>query len=77
VLSEGIRIENRFCRGDCTRLCLVSSAAAETCIASQYGVGDGYHGRRTASGARFNTIARDPFTVAHKSPPFGTWLTII
>jgi rare lipoprotein A len=27
----------------------------ETCIASQYGVGDGYHARRMASGARFNT----------------------
>jgi rare lipoprotein A len=53
-----------------------SSAASETCIASQYGVGDGYHGRRTASGARFNTYARDPFTVAHKSLPFGRVVTI-
>jgi rare lipoprotein A (peptidoglycan hydrolase) len=26
----------------------------ETCIASQYGVGDGYHGRRIASGEGFN-----------------------
>ncbi|MDR6663274.1 rare lipoprotein A (peptidoglycan hydrolase) [Tardiphaga robiniae] len=31
----------------------------ETCIASQYGVGDGYHGRRTASGGRLNTYAAD------------------
>lgn len=53
-----------------------SSAASETCVASQYGVGDGYHGRRTASGARFNTYAQDPFTVAHKSRPFGSVLTI-
>lgn len=57
--------------------CLVSSAAAaEICEASQYGVGDGYHGRRTASGARFNTFARDPFTVAHKTLPFGREVTI-
>jgi rare lipoprotein A len=27
----------------------------ETCTASQYGVGDGYHNRRTASGERFDT----------------------
>ncbi|KRR18141.1 hypothetical protein CQ13_35375 [Bradyrhizobium retamae] len=51
-------------------------AHAETCIASQYGVGDGYHGRRTASGTRFNTFARDPYTVAHKSRPFGSSVTI-
>jgi rare lipoprotein A len=53
-----------------------SSAAAEICEASQYGVGDGYHGRRTASGARFNTYAADPYTVAHKTRPFGQVLTI-
>ncbi|MET4719383.1 rare lipoprotein A [Bradyrhizobium japonicum] len=40
------------------------------------GVGDGYHGRRTASGARFNTFARAPFTVAHKTLPFGRGVTI-
>lgn len=63
--------------------CLVASASsAEICTASQYGVGDGYHGRRTASGARFNTYAGasgrqdDPYTVAHKTRPFGTVLTI-
>jgi rare lipoprotein A len=53
-----------------------SSAATEICTASQYGVGDGYHGRRTASGARFNTYARDPFTVAHKTRPLGSSVTI-
>ncbi|MCK1684230.1 septal ring lytic transglycosylase RlpA family protein [Bradyrhizobium sp. 147] len=53
-----------------------SSAVAEICQASQYGVGDGYHGRRTASGARFNTFAADPYTVAHKSRPFGSVVTI-
>ncbi len=42
--------------------------AAETCTASQYGIGDGYHGRRTASGERFNTYA---LTAAHRTRAFG------
>jgi rare lipoprotein A len=37
---------------------------AETCIASPYGAGHGYHGKRTASGAFFNTYATSPYTVA-------------
>jgi rare lipoprotein A (peptidoglycan hydrolase) len=37
----------------------VTMTREETCIASQYGVGDGYHGRRTASGGRLNTYAAD------------------
>ncbi|WP_409188466.1 septal ring lytic transglycosylase RlpA family lipoprotein [Bradyrhizobium sp. RDM4] len=40
---------------------------AEVCVASQYGVGDGYHGRRTASGRVFDTYARDPYTIARPS----------
>ncbi|MGY3359730.1 rare lipoprotein A [Bradyrhizobium sp. GM0.4] len=56
--------------------CVATSARAETCIASQYGVGDGYHGRRTASGAVFNTYASNPYTVAHKTHRFGTVLRI-
>jgi hypothetical protein len=32
----------------------VTMTKEETDIASQYGVGDGYHGRRTVSGERFN-----------------------
>lgn len=36
---------------------VVIPARAETCVASQYGVGDKYHGRKTASGERFNTYA--------------------
>jgi len=58
----------------CCAVCV--PASAETCEASQYGVGDGYHGRRTASGARFNTYADDPFTVAHRRHAFGTMLMI-
>lgn len=50
-----------------------SQAEAETCIASQYGVGDGYHGRKTASGERFNTHA---LTAAHRSKPFGSMATV-
>jgi peptidoglycan lytic transglycosylase len=48
----------------------------ETCEASQYGVGDGYNGRRTASGLIFNTHADNPYTVAHRSRPFGSFVTI-
>jgi rare lipoprotein A len=57
-------------------LCVPSIAYAETCIASQYGVGDGYHGRRTASGERFNTYATKPYTVAHKTRALGSFVTI-
>lgn len=44
-------------------------AGGETCIASHYGVGDGYGGRKTASGERMNPSA---MTAAHKSRPFGS-----
>ena len=48
---------------------LASPSVAETCIASQYGIGDGYHGKRTASGERFNTYA---LTAAHRTRRFGS-----
>ncbi len=38
-------------------LCAPSLAYAETCIASHYGVGDGYGGRRTANGEIMNPRA--------------------
>lgn len=44
-------------------------ARAETCTASHYGIGDGYGGKRTASGERMNPQAK---TAAHKTLPFGT-----
>lgn len=50
-------------------LCAATPAYAETCIASQYGIGDGYHGKRTASGEIFNTYA---LTAAHRTRPFGS-----
>lgn len=37
--------------------------------ASFYGDGDGYHGRKTANGERFN---KNKLTAAHKTIPFGT-----
>jgi len=55
-------------------LCCASSiASAETCTASQYGIGDGYHGKKTASGERFNTHA---LTAAHKTKGFGSHGTV-
>lgn len=51
----------------------VGSARAETCVASHYGVGDGYGGRRTASGERMNPQA---MTAAHRTRPFGSMLTV-
>jgi rare lipoprotein A len=53
--------------------CVAPSARAETCIASHYGHGDGYGGRRTASGERMNPLA---MTAAHRTRPFGTMLTV-
>jgi rare lipoprotein A len=50
-------------------LCLAVPAQAKTCLASHYGVGDGYGGRKTASGERMNPRA---MTAAHRSFPFGT-----
>jgi rare lipoprotein A len=55
---------------------LATPSHAESCIASQYGVGDGYHGKRAADGSRFNTYASSPYTVAHKTRPFGSYVTI-
>lgn len=54
-------------------LCVSFGAHAETCVASQYGVGDGYHGKRAADGSIFNTYA---MTAAHKTLRFGTVVTV-
>lgn len=48
-------------------------ANANTCVASHYGVGDGYSGRKTASGERMNPHA---MTAAHRTLPFGTRLRV-
>jgi rare lipoprotein A len=54
-------------------LCLPTLAHAETCIASHYGVGDGYGGRRTASGEIMNPRA---MTAAHRTRAFGSHVTV-
>jgi rare lipoprotein A len=47
-----------------------AQAAAFQCgQASHYGIGDGYHGQRTASGQRFDAYA---MTAAHPSLPLGS-----
>ena len=45
------------------------AALAESGVASIYGNGDGYAGRKTASGERMNPRA---LTAAHRSLPFGS-----
>lgn len=54
-------------------LAAVVPASARTCVASHYGVGDGYGGKRTASGERMNPNA---MTAAHRTLPFGTRLRV-
>lgn len=56
----------------------VIPARAETYIASQYGVGDGYHGGPVACRGygRFNTYATSPYTLAHKTRPCGSSVTV-
>lgn len=51
----------------------LSAAHAETCIASQYGTGDGYGGRRTASGEIMRPSA---LTAAHRTRGLGSTATV-
>ncbi|MFN3664666.1 MAG: septal ring lytic transglycosylase RlpA family protein, partial [Sediminibacterium sp.] len=46
-----------------------SRKITENGMASFYGAGDGYHGRKTANGEIFN---KNKLTAAHKTIPFGT-----
>lgn len=49
-------------------------AAARQCtVASHYGVGDGYHGRPTANGERFNAYG---VSAAHPYLPLGSRLLV-
>jgi rare lipoprotein A len=50
-----------------------AKAASGCSLASHYGVGDGYHGQRTAIGERYNAYGK---SVAHKWLPFGTRLRV-
>lgn len=55
-------------------LCAVATQShAETCIASQYGTGDGYGGRRTASGEIMRPSA---LTAAHRTRALGSYVTV-
>jgi rare lipoprotein A len=52
----------------------IGGAFAATCMASHYGVGDGYGGKRTTSGERMNPQA---MTAAMRSPqPFGSHVRV-
>ncbi|MCB8822980.1 septal ring lytic transglycosylase RlpA family protein [Microvirga rosea] len=50
----------------------VADKAFQSGTASWYG--PGFHGRRTASGERFNSFA---MTAAHRSLPFGTKVRVV
>ena len=58
-------------------MCLTSNSFAGNIsygIASNYGRGDGWHGKKTASGVKFNTYA---MTAAHRTLPFGTKVRVV
>lgn len=56
---------------------MVMTRAGEECTASQYGVGDRYNGRPTASGEIFDTYRTVPHpTAAHRDLAFGTLVTV-
>lgn len=61
----------RFLLASLVLACLVSLAHAETCKASYYG--SAHHGRKTASGERFDMNA---LTAAHRTYRFGTVLRV-
>ena len=55
-------------------LCVASShVSAEQGQASRYGHGDGFHGRKTANGERFNAAA---MTAAHRTRPMGSYVRV-
>lgn len=59
-------------------LMIGKASAAEICVASQYGIGDGYHGGPVACRGLgpFNTYANNPYTMAHRSLPCGSMHTV-
>lgn len=62
--------------GGCALTTTVAPAEAVSLgcsYASHYGVGDGYHGSRTANGEVFDAYG---LTAAHRSLPFGTRLQV-
>ncbi|WP_375415644.1 septal ring lytic transglycosylase RlpA family protein [uncultured Bradyrhizobium sp.] len=53
--------------------CAAAPALAEIGRASHYGHGDGFNGRKTASGERFNAYA---MTAAHRTRRMGSHVTV-
>lgn len=56
-----------------TAVIFADTVQAQSGIASMYGKGDGYGGRKTASGERMNPNA---MTAAHRTLPFGTQVQV-
>jgi rare lipoprotein A len=52
---------------------MMGAANVERCTASEFGIGDGEHGKRTASGVIFNTYS---LTAAHRTRKFGSRVTV-
>ena len=53
---------------------MIGFIAGLTCgITTFYGIGDGFHGQRTANGERFNAYSR---TAAHPYLPMGTRIRV-
>ena len=52
---------------------VMGSGFSQTGIASYYGVGDGFHGRRTANGETFNAYG---LSAAHRTLRFGSCLLV-
>jgi len=52
---------------------LQSKAANRCSLTSHYGIGDGYHGKITANGEKYNAYKN---SAAHRFLPFGTKLKV-
>ena len=74
ILEENIMFKTLSILAIASSLLIPIKAEAASCTsASFYGMGDGFHGRRTASGRTFNAYGN---TVAHPWLPFGTRLRV-
>ncbi len=83
IISQHTRLRNESSRNICrlhVDYCLhyyydsTGQARSQTGIASVYGNGDGYAGRKTANGERMNPRA---MTAAHRTLPFGTRVAVV
>lgn len=73
MLKKGIALLTAFGSMGLATLPQLPAQAASCGYASHYGVGDGYHGQRTASGEYFNAYGN---TTAHPYLPLGTRLRV-